>query len=272
MCDTAYVLHTGDAAEARLEIVDRVHGRHTEAFLLRAGLGSGMAVAEFGCGVGLVTERISRIVGPLGRVTALDASLDQTIAARRRLTARMVANVDYVVADAMNSGLKADTYEFVYCRFLLMHLPQPELALQEMKRVLKPGGVLAVEDGDFSSPFSWPSCPSFEKAFRLYVAAGAVYGNDFLIGQRLYGMVSALSMDQLEIETVQPACTNPDECELVAATLEECRGTLVDSALASPDEIENTARAVRRCANLQDSVFGMARMTQVSGRKPERAG
>ncbi len=272
MPEQPYVLLTGDPAEARLEIVDRVHGPHTQAFLTKAGLLPGMNVAELGCGVGLVTERIARTVGKPGHVIALDASHKQTVAAARRLKTRCVTNVEFVTADAGATGLDEDSFDFVYCRFLLMHMHQPEVALAEMLRILKPCGILAVEDGDFSSPFCWPASRDFNRAFELYVTAGESCGADFLIGQRLFQLVANMGLQHISIETVQPVCVDAEECSLVSSTLNECRDTLLKHNLATRKEIDETIVNVNRAAMSGLTVFGMARMTQVSGRKPQKEG
>src|SRR3954447_18425052 len=49
--------------------------------------------------------------------------------------------------------------DLVYCRFVLLHLPDPASCLREMRAVLKPGGIIVVEDGDLASATSVPSGP-----------------------------------------------------------------------------------------------------------------
>ena len=56
--------------------------------LLEAGLRRGMRVADFGCGVGLVTALLAELVGPEGHVVGLDSSAAQLAQARERIPAR----------------------------------------------------------------------------------------------------------------------------------------------------------------------------------------
>ena len=69
-----YALATGLAAAHRLRILHGLYGPGSRRVLLEAGLRPGMHVADFGCGVGLVTALLAELVGPEGHVVGLDAS------------------------------------------------------------------------------------------------------------------------------------------------------------------------------------------------------
>ena len=68
-----------------------------------------------------------------------------------------ITNVIFVEASATATGLPRDSFDLVYCRFLLPHLVDPAACLREMLAILKPGGLLVVEDGDLTSAGSTPA-------------------------------------------------------------------------------------------------------------------
>ena len=70
----AYVLATGEAADYRLRLLHGLYGPGTRRVLLDAGIQRGMRVADFGCGVGMVTAVLAELVGPEGCVVGIDFS------------------------------------------------------------------------------------------------------------------------------------------------------------------------------------------------------
>ena len=157
-----YPLATGEAAAYRLRILHGLYGPGSRRVLLEAGLGRGMHVADLGCGVGMVTALLAELVGPQGHIVGIDASAAQLAQARQRLAAGGT-NIRFVEASATDTGLPPASFDLVYCRFLLLHLPEPERALREMGALLKPNGILVCEDGDLTSAGSEP--PSALDAF-----------------------------------------------------------------------------------------------------------
>src|SRR5262249_40972835 len=145
-----YVLATGEAAAYRLRLLHGLYGPGTRRLLLDAGLRRGMRVADLGCGVGMVTALLAELVGPDGHVVGVDARAAQLAQARERLHAGG-ANTRFVEASATDTGLPPGSFDLVYCRFLLIHLTEPERALGEMRALLKPNGILVCEDGDLTS-------------------------------------------------------------------------------------------------------------------------
>jgi SAM-dependent methyltransferase len=148
-----YALATGEAAAYRLRILHGLYGPGSRRVLLEAGVRRGMRVADVGCGVGLVTALLAELVGPEGHVVGLDASAAQLAQARERMPAGGTS-VRFVEARATDTGLPPASFDLVYCRFLLLHLPEPERALCEMGALLKPNGILVCEDGDLTWPVS----------------------------------------------------------------------------------------------------------------------
>jgi ubiquinone/menaquinone biosynthesis C-methylase UbiE len=98
-----------------------LYGPGTRQVLKSAGLQRGMRVADLGCGVGLVTRLLAQLVGPQGLAVGIDFSDEQLAVARRQTSA--ARNTCFVRASATDTDLPGETFDLIYCRFLLIHLP-----------------------------------------------------------------------------------------------------------------------------------------------------
>jgi len=114
-----------------------------EALLAAAALRGGERVLDVACGTGLVSFRAARSVGPAGRVLGVDLSGAMVDAARERALQRALPNATFERMDAESLALPAASFDVVLCALGLMYMPEPEQALREMRRVLRPGGRLA---------------------------------------------------------------------------------------------------------------------------------
>src|SRR5262249_35433604 len=125
-----YALATGAGAVQRLHVLHRVYGPTGKRVLLQAGLREGMKVADFGCGVGVVPRMLAEMVGPSGSVTGIDKDGAQVQQAAAYCAREGFPNVNFVEASACETGLPRASFDVVYCRFLLLHLPDPEACLR----------------------------------------------------------------------------------------------------------------------------------------------
>jgi SAM-dependent methyltransferase len=260
---TGYVLATGDEAEHRLELVHTVHGPDTERFLERSGIQPGMRVADIGCGIGVVTCWMAERVTPGGEAIGVDISPEQVRVAARRAERLGVANARFHVAPAEATGLDHGTFDLVYCRFLLMHLPEPEAALREMAALLRVGGVLVVEDGDFEGPYCSPRSPDYDRCFELYRAGVRLSGADPLIGLRLTTLVMQAGFSKCDVAIAQPVLREGEAKRLPEWTLLEAKDKLVSAGVTTAEEIDAIAAHLARMASDTTTRFGMAVMTQV---------
>src|SRR5678815_3782935 len=102
-----------------------------------------------------------------------------------------------------DTGLRREAFDVVYCRFLLIHLQDPEAALREMQALLKPEGIMAIEDGDLTSAGSEPKS-KLEEFSNLFGALGPKWGVDYTLGRRLFHLVLNAKFSQVEITFNQP--------------------------------------------------------------------
>jgi enediyne biosynthesis protein CalE5 len=116
----------------------------TEWLCEAAGAAPGMTIVDVACGVGDPAVELARRTRPGGRVIATDMATEMVEATRRAASAAGVDNLDAQVMDAEQMRLDDAFADAVTCRWGLMFPPEPARAVSEMRRVLKPGGRLAV--------------------------------------------------------------------------------------------------------------------------------
>jgi SAM-dependent methyltransferase len=257
-----YALATGTRAVYRLKVLDSVYGAGTRALLQRAGLKTGMRIADFGCGVGMVSRLLAVMVGRKGSVVGVDNSQDQIEQARLQAEADELDNLTFVAADATSTGLPRAYFDMVYCRFLLLHLPDPVAALREMAALLKPGGTLVCEDGDLAAAGSMPF--SALNAFaELFGQLGAVRGVDYSISRRLYHLVMQEGLKNVNVHIHQPAIASGKPKALLELSVAEAANAFVGAGIIDQPTLEWTLVNMRR-ANRDPNVLAlMPPMTQV---------
>jgi SAM-dependent methyltransferase len=261
-----YVLATGEAAANRLRILHEVYGPGTRRLLDEAGIRPGMRVADLGCGVGMVTALLAECVGPRGQVVGIDYSPDQLAEARRRLQPKYT-NVSFVEASAMDTRLPPESFDLVYSRFLLIHLPDPDRALREMRALLKPGGILVCEDGDLTSAGSQP--PSALGAFaELFGQLGPKRGVDYTLGSRLFHMVLGAGFPMPEITFNQPVVARGEAKRLLELSVAEAGPALVETGVLTQEQLTRTLVVMQHATEDPSILAVLPRMTQVWARKP----
>lgn len=161
--ETEYVLGTDREELERLGFQHAVWVQQAYALFERAGLRAGQHVLDLGSGPGFTTFELARLVGPTGWVVACDQSprfLGWLEDEARRLG---FEQVETRVADAESIGLEDASLDVVYARWLLCWLPEPLRALEEVARVLRPGGVFVIQDYvDWGAMKLLPTSPAFD--------------------------------------------------------------------------------------------------------------
>ncbi|HEV2343701.1 MAG TPA: methyltransferase domain-containing protein [Actinocrinis sp.] len=158
--------------------------QNSAAYLL-PHLRPGLTLLDVGCGPGTITADLAALVAP-GRVVAVDkepAILEQ--AAAHAADAGVGDRIEFAAADVHKLDFPDGTFDVVHAHQVLQHVTDPVGALREMRRVCKPGGIVAARDGDYSGFFWYPQLPELDAWLRLYLAVARAGGGEPDAGRRL---------------------------------------------------------------------------------------
>jgi len=266
MTENHYVIATGKKGRDRLRVLTRVFAETTTRLLDRVGVREGMVCLDAGCGGGDITCGLARRVGPSGSVVGIDLDAVSLDIARQEAEAQDLGNIEYRVLDVFDLA-DNECFDVVYARFLLSHLPDPADALARMAGALRRGGVLAVEDVEFSAHFCFPECPAFSDYVRLYGAAARAKGDDPDIGPRLPSLLREAGLGDIDMLVVQPAGVRGEVKLLSAITMEMIGDAVVSAGFASTDRVASLVDALHAAARDDRTLLSTPRIVQAWGRK-----
>ena len=138
----SYTRDTWNESASEYAPVRRNLDKWNPHLLARALPKPGQRVLDVACGDGEPALTLARAVAPAGKVVAVDLSERMIGVAAERAVEQGVKNVDFRVMDAEKLDLPDASFDLVTCRFGLQIVTDPDAAIREMFRVLKPGGRL----------------------------------------------------------------------------------------------------------------------------------
>lgn len=167
------------------ESVLRSHSNRTianSAKYLRAHLTADARLLDVGAGPGTITMDIAKHVA---HVTATEIGEAELALSQKLAAAQGVLNIDFSVEDVHALSFADDSFDIVHTHQVLQHVADPVQALREMRRVTKPGGLVAARDADYAGFIWFPLAPGLDEWLHLYRAAARANGGEPDAGRRL---------------------------------------------------------------------------------------
>ncbi|NOT22464.1 MAG: methyltransferase domain-containing protein [Nitrospiraceae bacterium] len=187
----------------RLRMIEKVFDPASRRRLLAAGLQTGWRCLEVGPGAGSIMTWMSEVVGPTGQVVAVDLDPKFLSGAER-------PNVSVVQADIRTAQLPQQSFDMVHARYVLIHLPDYETALEKMFNSLKPGGWLVLEEPDFSASHgitgNGQELLSFRKVNQAIEQMYTGLKMDYALGLKLPALMQRRGLQRLTVENDVPLC------------------------------------------------------------------
>ncbi|MGK9148879.1 class I SAM-dependent methyltransferase [Plantibacter flavus] len=147
-------------------------------------LRSGLRVLDLGSGPGTITLDFARIVAP-GTVIGVDAAAEVVIDARARAVTAGIGNVEYEVGDAYALDLPDDSVDVAHAHQLLQHVGDPVAVIRELRRVVRPGGIIAVRDIVYGGAVWYPLSEGLTRWMEVYQELARTNGGEPDAGTRL---------------------------------------------------------------------------------------
>jgi SAM-dependent methyltransferase len=232
----------------------------THAAFMLACLRPGMSLLDCGCGPGTITLGLARRVAP-GSVVGVDLSEGQVSLARDAAARAGVENVNFLAADVRALPFPAATFDAVVAHALLEHLPQPGQALHELRRVLRPGGIVGVSSPDWGGFLMAPPDGEVDRALALYQRLQVERGGDVQIGRRLGVLLGEAGFERVGLSARYECYEDPARiAEYLASRIEESERLdgSVARGLAAPGEPAALAAALRLWSVEPAALFAQA--------------
>src|SRR5580692_1202383 len=173
-------------------------------------LAPGARVLDVGCGPGTITADLAARV-PSGEVVGIDAAADVLHGARQEAERRGQANVRFETGDVYQLAFEDGAFDVVHAHQVLQHLSDPVAALAEMRRVCRPGGLVAARDGDYGGFFWFPADPGLDEWRALYQRVARAVGGEPDAGRRMLAWAHSAGFTDIQASASVWLFATPDE-------------------------------------------------------------
>jgi ubiquinone/menaquinone biosynthesis C-methylase UbiE len=219
--------------------------RHHAGYLLPY-LRAGMDLLDAGCGPGSITTELARLVAP---GTAI--GIDRPHATLPERPGREASSARFVVADVCALPFADASFDAVHAHALFQHLADPFAALRELRRVLRPGGVIGLADWDRELLFLHPRAEPLERSFAWLAALRRSEGGDPQAGRMLAERLTRAGFERPAMHVVAEALATRRSAletgETWARTFEDAstRARLLALGVVSEAELDGLPAAWR---------------------------
>ena len=206
-------------------------------------LREGTKLLDCGCGSGSITIGFAKAVTGIS-VVGVDLQESEIHAAEERAKTESIGNVRFELGDVYNLQYSEGSFDAVYCHAVLDHLSRPIVALREMHRVLRYGGVIGVRACDWGGWIHWPQNSLVDEAFSLWHRYKQHEGGDPFIGRRLCALIREAGFERVAGSAAPAVATTSAEvfkAVLLAPRLVE---DVISLGWATKEKYEEMSRAI----------------------------
>ncbi|KAG9325839.1 hypothetical protein KVV02_006833 [Mortierella alpina] len=207
-----------------------------------------MSILDVGCGPGSISVDLAKLV-PSGRVVGIEYTPEPLTEARAFAAQQGVANAEFLVGDIHSLDFPDDTFDIVHAHQVLQHVADPVQALKEMRRVCKPGGIVAARESII--PTWYPESPGLAAYWELQARMARLKGGNPHPGKYIHTWAQKAGFDRSQITcSAGTWCfSTPEERKYWGGTMEErtlssAYATIaLEMNLATQEELKGLAKA-----------------------------
>lgn len=251
---------------SRYRLMAEAAARSESDLFALAGIREGAVVADVGCGPGAMAVVLGGLVGPSGRVLAVDRDESALAAARAEVDRAGLGNTTVSAGDADDTGLSPGSVDVVMIRHVLAHNGGREQAIvSHAASLLRPGGCMYLLDIDWTAVRDVPHDPDLQGLADRYHQWHIQRGNDLSVGLRLGALLTAAGLEVLDFQgrymifPIPPGLRPPSWAG---------RDALVADGLATEADVERWAAAFQRIDEADERPTIFSPLLIAVGRRP----
>ena len=240
----------------------------------------GTRILEAGCGTGAQTVIITK-KNPDCQFHSIDISSSSLDVARERILCNegyQEGQVTFEQADICNLPFPDGEYDHILLCFVLEHLADPNKALAELYRVLKPDGTITVIEGDHGSVFFHPHSEAAMQAIKTQIDLQKKAGGDALIGRKLYPILDMAGFSEVSVsprmvyvDAGNPGLVDGFTKKTFIAMIEGVRDEAVRNGLIAEREFDEGVQDLyRTCDEDGTFIYSFFKATACKERKNTR--
>ncbi|RYZ20474.1 MAG: methyltransferase domain-containing protein [Chitinophagaceae bacterium] len=265
MNQSPYIIAGGASGKERLARLGGIMNAGTLALLRTLQPESVARFLDLGCGGGSLSMAVAKS-GLAGQVTGIDFDAALLELARQDAAAAGIVNLVFEPGDA-TQPLAAGGFDTSYARFLLCHMTDPLLVLRHLAAALRPGGLILVEDVDFSGHYCYPPNAAFARYLDYYTRAARQNGQDPDIGLRLLALFREAGITEVGFDVVQPSFHTGSGKWMAYDTLHRIGAAVERQGIATAGELQATLGELKAFTEDESTIISMPRIFRVWGRR-----
>ena len=247
------------------EFLQLLHRRSLEkdAAYLFPYLKPGLKVLDFGCGPGTMSVGLASAVQP-GEVHGIDIEESQIAMARAAAEAGGHSNATFQIGDVTDLPFEDGYFDIAHCHAVLMHVPDTAAALAEVKRVLKPGGVIGGRELITASCFVEPDLANTAEAWNVFGNLLAANGGHPQMGKRLKNaLVEAGFTNPVATASIE-AYSDPNDIAFIGKVISDwfftpqVMGAAIQFGLATQEQFDAWQKAIDQTRDHPGAFVGLA--------------
>ncbi|MBW4649842.1 MAG: methyltransferase domain-containing protein [Kastovskya adunca ATA6-11-RM4] len=240
----------------------------SHAAFFKPYLQPGMKLLDCGCGSGTITLGFAKIIAPSTAI-GTDIESSQVGLAWENAQSQGISNVEFREGSVYELPFSDRAFDAAFSHAVFEHLQSPLKALQELFRVLKPGGVLGLRSPDWGGFLIAPSNPELDRAITYYKLLQEKNGGNPYVGRHLRALLREAGFTDIK-------ASGSYECYEDLSTIAEYLALRIESSdtvdlavqkgWTDAESLGVMSQALRKWSQHPDGLFAQA-WCEVVGRK-----
>ena len=246
MAEYAFTSNESSNEHKRLQMLERAFDEKTISVLLEAGIKEGMRCLEIGAGAGSILRWMAEVVGPSGEVVGIDKNIEHV----KHLDSHPIRIIEGSFQDIEFQ----EKFDLIHSRYVLIHNEDGEELISKLSGLLSPGGVLVVEEADFTTS-KWVD-PIYKDSGNKVNDAGCelfrsmglnpAYGMDVMVDIQRAGMTILKMAPNMHLER-----GNSPVAQMMGESIRTLRSRYVGTGKCSDSDIDDYIEGTKDDRSLQ---------------------